>query len=176
MKRIMVIGCSGSGKSTLSLRLHKLLDLPIYHLDQIYWKPGWVESDRQEWIAAADRIIGQSEWIIDGNYGSTMDARMARADTIIYLDRSTLKCLYRITKRICQYKGSTRPDMTAECPERFDLEFYHYVLTFNLRRRKGLINKIRATQNHKDVYILRNNREIEKFFQGVKTSLRSAHT
>ena len=176
MKRIMVIGCSGSGKSTLSLRLHKLLDLPIFHLDQVYWKPGWIESERIEWIAAADKITAQSEWIIDGNYGSTMDARMARADTIVYLDFSTLKCLYRITKRIWQYKGSSRPDMTAGCPERFDLEFYHYVLTFNLTRRKGLINKIKAIQNHKDVYVLRSNLEIENFFDGVKSSLGSTKT
>ncbi len=24
-------------------------DLPIIHLDQHFWKPGWVEPDRKEW-------------------------------------------------------------------------------------------------------------------------------
>ncbi len=171
MKRIMIIGCGGAGKSTLSYRLHEILDLPIYHLDQIYWKPGWIESERSDWIAAADEVAAYPEWIIDGNYGSTMDTRISRADTIIYLDISTLKCLYRVTKRIWQYKGKSRPDMTDGCPERFDLEFYHYILTYNMTRRKGIMSKISAVKNQKRVYILKNNLEVENFLDSLKNSL-----
>ena len=171
MNRIMIIGCGGAGKSTLAHRLHKILGLPIYHLDQVYWKPGWIEPERPEWMAAADEVTAHPEWIIDGNYGSTMDARIERADTIVYLDMSTWKCLYRITKRIWQYRGTSRPDMTEGCPERLDLEFYHYVLTFNLTRRKALISKVRAVQDEKNVFILKNNRELENFLGKLESPL-----
>jgi len=60
------------------------------------------------------------------DYGRTMDIRIERADTIIYLDYSTLQCLWRITRRTWKYFGQERPDMHNECKERFDLDFYHY--------------------------------------------------
>ena len=42
-KKIAIIGCAGSGKTTLAFLLQKL-NLPIYHLDQYYWKPNWERS------------------------------------------------------------------------------------------------------------------------------------
>ena len=44
MKRVMIIGCCGAGKSTLARRLHKIIKLPLYHLDQYYWKENWTET------------------------------------------------------------------------------------------------------------------------------------
>ena len=171
MQRIMVISCGGAGKSTLSKRLHDILGLPIFHLDQIYWKSGWVESEKEQWVAASEKLTDLSKWIIDGNYGSTMDMRIKRADTIIYLDYSTFKCLYRITKRLWKYKGTSRPDMTEGCPERFDLEFYHYVLTYNMTRRKNILTKLAAVKDDKKVYVLRNDREVKDFLGEIQIGL-----
>jgi hypothetical protein len=39
--RIMLIGSGGAGKSTFARELAQLTHLPIVHLDQIFWKPGW---------------------------------------------------------------------------------------------------------------------------------------
>ncbi|HEU5138867.1 MAG TPA: topology modulation protein, partial [Bacillales bacterium] len=45
MPRIMVMGASaGTGKSTFAQELSKILNIEVYHLDRLYWKPGWVES------------------------------------------------------------------------------------------------------------------------------------
>ncbi len=44
MKRVAISGCGGTGKSTLARRLGKITGLPIYHLDSLYWKPGWVPT------------------------------------------------------------------------------------------------------------------------------------
>jgi len=115
MKRVMVIGCCGAGKSTFSRKLAEITKL-----------------EKVEWKTIVTKLSNRPNWIIDGNYGGTMDIRMEKADTIIYLDYPTIKCLWRITKRILKYKGQVRPDMPEGCKERFDLDFYHYVATYNL--------------------------------------------
>jgi len=37
MKKIIILGCPGSGKSTLAIKLHILTELPLFHLDNLYW-------------------------------------------------------------------------------------------------------------------------------------------
>ena len=46
MERIIIIGKPGSGKSTLALKLGKKLDLPVVHIDKIYWTEGWVKKNK----------------------------------------------------------------------------------------------------------------------------------
>ncbi|NCU11113.1 MAG: topology modulation protein [Sphingomonadaceae bacterium] len=130
MQRILIIGSPGAGKSTLSHRLAAHFDLPLHHLDRLFWLPGWVERDRAEGRAELAGILAQDSWIIDGNYGSTLPMRLARADTVIWLDYPTLLCLNRAIRRWWRYRGITRPDMTEGCPERFDLEFMLYIANF----------------------------------------------
>ena len=164
----MVIGCSGSGKSTFSRKLASILDLELHHLDQYYWKPNWEETPQSEWKEIVKKLASGSEWIIDGNFGGTMDIRIDRADTIIYLDIPTYKCLWRITKRIIKNHGKVRADMPEGCPERFDLEFYHYVLTYNLLRRKKKFEKLNKLKEQKDIYIFKNDLESHRFLQSLR--------
>ena len=55
MKRIMVVGCPGSGKSTMAIRIAQKLDLPVVHLDQIHYAPGWQERTKAEKMQLATR-------------------------------------------------------------------------------------------------------------------------
>lgn len=128
---MLVIGPCGAGKSTLSVELGRRLGLPVHHIDQLHWHPGWVEGSSDELRAKLDAIVAGERWIIDGNYGGTMAARLVRADTIVYLDYPILLCLRRLLGRIWTYRGRTRPDMTEGCPERFDFAFLLYVLMWN---------------------------------------------
>src|SRR5688572_20555021 len=73
MKRIALIGNGGSGKSTVARQLGVLLGLPVYHLDALLWKPGWVPTTDEESIPLQRDLVARESWIIDGNYGSTMD-------------------------------------------------------------------------------------------------------
>ena len=130
MNRVLIIGSPGAGKSTLSHRLAELGELPLHHLDRMFWLPGWVERDREEGRSHLRDVLAQDRWIIDGNYGSSLPLRLERADTVIWLDYPTWLCLYRALKRWRSYRGRTRPDMTEGCPERLDLEFFHYILMF----------------------------------------------
>lgn len=167
MKRCLVLGCCGAGKSTLARQIQEKTGLDIIHLDQHYWKPSWVETKRDKWIEITRNLAERPTWIMDGNYSGTLDLRLQYADVVVYLDVSTWDCLWRITKRIFKYWGKTRPDMTENCPERFDLAFFHYVATFNLRRRRALIEKIEATSGEKEVHILGSNAEVSLFLQSI---------
>jgi len=48
MNKIAVIGSGGSGKSTFSRKLGNILNLPVYHLDTVYWNPGWIETPKDK--------------------------------------------------------------------------------------------------------------------------------
>jgi adenylate kinase family enzyme len=131
VQRVLVIGPCGAGKSTLSVELARKLGLPIFHMDQLNWQPGWVESSKDEIRQKLAGITANDRWLIDGTYGGTLGERLERADTVVYLDYPIRLCVIRLMRRIWTYRGRTRPDMTDGCPERFDLEFLIYLLRWN---------------------------------------------
>ena len=131
MRRVLVIGPCGAGKSTLAVELGQKLGLSVFHMDKLNWQPGWVESSKDEISVKLAEIVAADRWLIDGTYGGTLAPRLARADTVIYLDYPIRICLWRLMRRIWTYRGRTRPDMTEGCPERFDLEFLIYLMRWN---------------------------------------------
>ncbi|WP_233994319.1 topology modulation protein [Erythrobacter litoralis] len=135
----------------MSHRLAALLGLPLTHLDKLHWKPGWVEGTKEELLAALAPIITQDRWLIDGNYGSTMEMRLSRADTVVYLDYPIRLCLWRAAQRVWSLRGRTRPDMGEGCPERFDWAFFRYIAGWNHHARPRTEGLLRGT----DARILR---------------------
>jgi len=120
MARVMVVGCAGSGKSEASRRLARITGLPLIHLDAHFWKPGWTQPDRGDWEQTVDDLAAQPRWIMDGNYSRTLSRRLARADTLIHLDFSTLLCTWRVLKRTWGLGGARANELPAGCSERFD--------------------------------------------------------
>jgi adenylate kinase family enzyme len=131
VQRVLIIGPCGAGKSTLASELGAKLNLPVFHMDQLNWKPGWVEGGKDEIRRQLESIVAKDRWLIDGNYGGTLSERLERADTVVYLDFPISLCVTRVLRRIWAYRGRTRPDMTEGCPERFDLGFLIYLLRWN---------------------------------------------
>ena len=95
----------------------------------------------------------------------------ARADTIIFLDYPTYKCLYRVLKRIWKYRGRERPDMPTGCKERFDFEFLHYVATFRFHSRRRIVRKLEKVATDKEVLTLTNDRDVEVFLKRFEMEL-----
>jgi len=140
--RIAIIGCCGSGKSTLARNIHQKTRLPLIHLDQYFHLPNWQEPSREDWAHIVTGLADKDQWIMDGNYGGTMDIRLARADTMIFMNFPSIQCLSRVIKRTWKHHGQVRPDMPKGCPERFDLKFLHYVAMYNKTRRAGILEKM----------------------------------
>jgi adenylate kinase family enzyme len=165
LQRILVIGPCGAGKSTLALALADKYGLPVYHMDQLNWQPGWIESSKDEIRAKLAAIVSTERWLIDGTYGGTLAERLVQADTVVYLDYPIRLCVTRLLRRIWTYYGRTRPDMTEGCPERFDLEFLIYLMRWNSGPR---VRTEARLKDHKDKVIrLRSPDELQSWMDSL---------
>jgi len=167
MERILIIGCGGAGKSTLAQKLGKKLDLPVVHLDSIFWLPGWVEMDRDTFDERVRQELQKDRWIIDGNYNRTMPERLQYCDTVIYLDFSRFACLYGIFKRLLTNIGKTRPDMGAGCKEKVDWEFVKWVWNFNKNKREKYYRMLNEAEGIETI-VLKNRRMVNRFLKGLE--------
>jgi uridine kinase len=41
VERVAIVGCGGSGKSYVARQLGRLLDLPVVHMDTVYFDDQW---------------------------------------------------------------------------------------------------------------------------------------
>lgn len=142
MQRVMIIGSPGAGKSTLGRQLAARTGLPLRHLDAEYWQPGWTEREPDEWMGKLAALVAEDAWIIDGNYGSSLPTRLARADTVIHLDYPTHVCLWRAAGRVAASHGQVRADSAPGCPERFDAAFLGYIALFRRRKRARIMRHL----------------------------------
>ena len=147
MQRILVVGPCGAGKSTLASEISKRLGIRVFHMDQLNWQPGWVESSEDAIRERLAAITAADRWIIDGTYGGTLRDRLSRADTVVYLDYPISLCAARLLRRIWTYRGRTRPDMTEGCPERYDLSFMIYALRWNSGPRLRLESRLKGHED-----------------------------
>lgn len=169
MDRVIVIGCSGSGKSTLSQKLHKILQLPIIHLDRYYWQAKWQATKQEAWDQKVTEFALTDRWIIDGNYSRTLNIRIERADVIVFLDMPRWLCMYRIVKRRIQYHGRTRPDLNEDCPEKLDIGFLKWVWDYRKRNRVKTLEKLEQVKQHKKVVIIRNKKQLEEWVEQLSS-------
>jgi adenylate kinase family enzyme len=143
MIRVAVVGSGGAGKSTFARRLGERLGLPVIHLDEhYYWQPGWVATPTDEWRARQRELIAGERWIVDGNYSSTLDLRLERADTVIVLALPRWRCLLGVIRRWLKYHG--RDVQAAGCPERVTLAFLRWVWNYPTTGRARLTAALTA--------------------------------
>ena len=105
--RVIILGCPGSGKSTFARSLHARTGLPLFHLDNIWWKADKTHISRDEFDDKLDELVSLDSWIIDGDYSRTYEKRIAACDTIFFLDYQEDVCMDGITGRV----GQKRPDI-----------------------------------------------------------------
>lgn len=171
MRKILLIGSGGAGKSTLARRIAERTGLPLIHLDAVYWKPGWVETPSDEWRKLVAEMLQRDAWVMDGNFGGTLDLRLAACDSVIFLDLPPIVCLWRVIRRRARYRGESRPDMTPGCPEQLTLGFLAWIAFYRLRRRRAILRRLAAAAREgKQTYVLDSDAKVDAFAAALPAS------
>ncbi len=168
-QRIVVIGSSGAGKSTFARQLGAKTGLPVTHIDQLFWQPGWVQTPRATYLERLSAVVMQDRWIIEGVNSSTLDLRLPRTDLVIWLERGRLACLRRISQRVFAGYGKVRPDMADGCPERLpDRAFLIYVWIFPTRIAPRIEAALDTHGMRRQTIRLRSDREAQSYLDNLR--------
>ena len=174
MKRVMIIGSGGSGKSVFALRLAERTGLPVIHLDREYWRPGWQPTPEDEWEARIRELVSRDRWILDGNFGRTIQIRLAAADTVVFLDLPRLVCLRNVIRRWARYRSEARPDMTPGNAEKLDLKFLQWIWGYPRTRRPGIVAQLEALPPTTTVVRLTSHGAAQAFLEAVAPTFEHA--
>ena len=159
MKKILVIGCPGSGKSTFARALQKTVNLPLVHLDMLYWNADRTTVPRSVFDERLRVVLAQETWIIDGNYSRTMEQRLQACDTVFFLDFSAEVCLNGIRAR----HGKPRSDMPwVERSDEIDEEFIAFVRDYNTTSRPKVLELLEKYRD-KRVVVFRTRAEADAY-------------
>lgn len=165
MTKVAVIGNAGGGKTTLCLKLSQAKGLPLHEIDRIQWKPGWVRTPPEEIKRKHEAILREDRWIIDGWGGwENIEARLAQADTIIFVDfplyvhywwsmKRQFMCLFR--PRVGGPEGCPLPPMTWQM-----MKVIWLVHTQMGPKLAALVHRWR---DEKQVFHLRSPNELQRF-------------
>ena len=161
MKRVLVVGCPGSGKSVFSRALAEKTGLALCHLDLLYWNADKTTVERPLFLKRLSAVLEGEEWIIDGNYASTMAWRMDCCDTVFFLDYPTDICLEGINAR----KGKPRPDMPW-IEEEDDEDFLSFVQSYNTISRPRVL-ELMARYPEKNCIVFKSREEADVYLKSL---------
>lgn len=162
MNKVIVIGCPGSGKSTFSKELQRLTGLPLYHLDMLYWNSDRTTVSKAVFRKRLRKVMKLDEWIIDGNYGSTMEMRMKECDTVFFLDYPLEICLEGIKKR----KGTVRTDMPWVETED-DEEFIEFIKSYETESRPKVMELLKK-YGDKNIFVFKSREEAKEYIRNYE--------
>ena len=157
-QKVIIIGCPGAGKSTFARRLSDKTHLPLYYLDMLWHKPDKTNVDRNTFDDKLKEIISGSEWIIDGNYGRTLEMRIQACETIFLLDLPVEECLAGAKSRI----GKQRVDMPWIETE-FDEEFRQWIIDFPKNELPIVYELLDRYKSEKSIYVFRSRADIDDY-------------
>jgi adenylate kinase family enzyme len=168
-RRVIVTGLAGSGKSTFARELAAKTGLPVLHLDVHFWKPGWVAPSETEWREEQGCILSGDAWIADGNYAETLDLRLERADTVVFLDMPWWLCAGRAVRRGFRIPDELPEGCTYSRWQRMRDEWGVAVRIWRKRRSEPEHEReiISRHGQHVAVHVLRSQRAIREFLDGL---------
>lgn len=170
MQRVMIVGQPGSGKSTLARKLGLRTGLPVVHIDTIHWQPGWIERSRDEKTQLCLDVEARDCWIFEGGHSATWENRIARADLLIWIDRSATLRFFRVLLRMTLQRGRSRPDLPENCPELLGNlpEFFRFMWRTKKSARAKMQQLVATAPSACRVVYLRSNRDTRIFLESIE--------
>lgn len=164
----MIFGIPGSGKTTLSNKLSTKLDLPLVHVDQLYFLDNWIPRNRRKFLILLKDAIEGDRWIIDGNSISTLEERYKKADIAVYACLPRVQCLYRIFRRLFGHSTNSSSYNHLTLQPKVSYNLIKYLWNYN-ERIQGQLNYL--NNKYTDVIFLKvhNNREMEYLYNILTT-------
>ncbi len=165
--KIVILGYSGSGKSTTARNIGQKYDIPVLHLDTVYWQENWqVRPVEESKAIVADFMAENKSWVIEGNYKALyQEERFRQADKILFFNFNRFTCFSRALGRYMKYKGKTRPDMASGCNEKFDLEFMRWILKDGRTPQKKKAYTNMCEKYADKVVIISNQKQLDNFLE-----------
>lgn len=169
MRRIAVTGPVGAGKSRLAGELGKRLGIRVLHLDTLFWKPGWVPTPRDEFEAMQRRELAADSWIVDAQFDDVLPDWFEAADTVVFVDASPLRCLWRVGRRRLNRHASVGvPAGTAPAPlHRALVKFLRNQWRYRRTVRGELLAELARERDGRRVLVLRRDRDAITFLRSV---------
>lgn len=170
MRRIAIVGPAGSGKSRLARDLGEATAIRVVYLESLFWKPGWVIRPTDEWEAIQRRELSGDSWIAEGLQRGTEHLWLDRADTIVFLDASPVRCIWRVTRR--RLDSSQGPGLPEGCePAPFHhafLKFLRYLWRYQRRGRTEMLAELESRRNGTRIVVLRRDRDLQQFLETAR--------
>lgn len=165
--RIAVIGCGGSGKTYLANQLAAHLGLPLTHLDAVYYDHDWNPLPATEFQAIQERLVAPPRWLIEGNYASTLEIRLAAATTVIFLDLPPTTCLAGILQRRWRYRGGQH---TNGVYDRITWSFVRYIWGYRTTMRPKVHALLSEHGRSANLIVLTSRTDINRYLADVHAS------
>ena len=162
MKKVIIIGCCGSGKNTFARHLHACTGIPLFHLDQLNWNADKTMVEKEVFLKRVQDVIQKDSWIIDGNYGSSIEMRMQACDTVFFLDYPVDICIQGIHERV----GKIRTDMPWVEHE-VDEDLIEFVKNYEREDRPEVLNLL-SKYKEKEIHIFRSRLDVNRYLELLK--------
>lgn len=101
LSRTLILGNTGAGKSWLARRIAARLGVHAIDLDTIHWLPGGYGAARarDEALALTRRAAEGERWVIEGIYGTLIDAAAPASTALVWLCPDDADCVANVCAR-----------------------------------------------------------------------------
>ncbi len=182
ISRIVIYGGSGCGKTFFARKLSLILKLPLFCIDDYYWKAGWRHVTPRELINKLQPVLDQDRWILDGNYSELRPSALRRAQFAFILNFPVITCIFRLLIRTLARNLNIKLKNITPLPSQIKktdvgpFNFFQafivlskYSLKFKYTGFKNIYKEAVNVLGKEKVMVINNNRELKKFIVELTT-------
>lgn len=165
--KIAVVGYSASGKSTFSKKLSAHYNIPVLHIDTIYFNENMTINDRTVTEGRIFDMMKKDHWIIDGTYRYLAQNRLEQADHIFLFNFGRWTCFFGLIRRYFKYRKKQRDTMALGNPERIDLSFVKWILWDGRKKDTKQLFKYYIQTYQQKITIFKKRNDVKKYLQSI---------